>query len=257
MSLVKWLAAALILLSGPLHAKEVLPVAMDRVSMAFVLDKTKARLPMGARVEFSVKTVGAAPERLRWAKGYVLGTRDGVTFIELNEHQAARLARYRDESEISIQKTKDPVKEEVAVRRDLAESGNPVMLAPLMRKLTLSMDVDAETANGWKPGEMLTFYGAQEYVRHFRVNGERKQKTEYRNMTAMFRSAVELENGKFDVTIVADPYQVTDFLRAEAEERLRAEPASSERVQPVEEERCYVTSLHGTKRREVAIPCAD
>lgn len=249
--------AIIAILGTPVAAQDLLPVAQGHQSAAFVMDGRTAPLSQGARVEFTYRDENGVPRKLPSVSGFVLGTFDDVLFIELPEGSAATLARYRAQGEVSYQKMRDPEAEEVAVRREYRDSGHAVLLAPQMRRLTLTMDVDGETVSAWSPGETLTFFGARETTRSINVNGERKTETVYRDISAMFRSATPMEDGRFEVTVVADPYTVDHLLRAELEKRLTVDKTASPGAQAAKERRCYITHRRGGERIEVAIPCQN
>ncbi len=257
MTCLNWAFALVCLWSTPVIAQELLPVALGHHSVALVADANKAPLPTGARVEFTVQDGNGAPRRLQNLSGFVLGTKEGVIFFELSSQNAATLARYRGEGKVSYRKTSDPAPEEVAVRRDYAESGNVITLAPQMRRLTVTMAVDPAIANAWIPGETLTFFGAQKYPRHVKIDGEWVPSVEYRDVRAIFRSANETANGEFEIMVVADPRGARDLLSAELENRLNVDEKTVEATKKAKQNRCYIGHRRGGERVKIEIPCTD
>lgn len=247
MTLLKWASALVFLLSNPSFAREMLPVALGQQSAGFYLGDNKPPLPLGAQVEFLYKDEKGIPRKLPGVTGFVLGERDNVIFFELSERDAIHLAKRRATSTVSFQKIQDPMPEAVKVRREYRDSGHAVRLAPLMRRLTVKMEVDPETAAAWSPGETLTFINA----------GQFRWNKKYYDVEAMFRSAKDTEDGQFEVTIVADPHSVNHILRAELEGRLTVDPEAEATTKASSAKRCFVTRRSGDERIQVEIPCTN
>lgn len=257
MTYLKWIVALLVLASPPSHARDVLNVAGDHQSAAFVLTGTVVPLPMGTKVEFISKPEGGVPKKIPFVSGFILGKLNNVLFIELTHKEAAQVALHRARGDVTFQKLSDPVAEEVRVRREYRDSGTAILLAPRMRRLTVKMQLDSETVSTWSPGETLTFYGAQETIRHTRADGKRMQETVYRDVDAMLRYATETEDGQYEVTVVADPRNAQHILRAELENRLTVNEASKPLGQGARDSRCYIMHRRGVERIDVEIPCTN
>lgn len=259
MPFLKWVFTCLALACGPSNADELLPVAVQHKSMAFVLDNTKVRLPTGAGVEFFMKDEGGVPRKIEHIRGFVLGTHDGVLFIELSDQKAIRLARHRATGTVTVQKASDPVADEVQGRRDMLQSGANLYLAPRMQQLTVEMELDRQTVSAWSPGDMLTFYNARETPRYARVNGQWEQTgVNYLDANAIFHSAVETQDGQFEITVVASSFYAEDIVRADLDRRLSIEDLPAPKVQkPAADPNCYVTTRRGTERRSSRVTCPD
>ena len=253
---VIWKVVIVLALCGPAQAEELLPVALGHKSIAFTLDGRQPPLPQGARVTFTVEDENGVPRDLRRTTGFVLGTKDDIVFVELTDENSIKIARHRALGDVKLKKANDPAAEEVAVRKGYRDSGNMILLAPQMRRMTVTMSVTPATVSEWTPGETLKFLGAREGARQVKINDEWKTETVYRDVSAMFRFADKRDDGLYDVTIVAGPHDVDHILKAELEDRLKVEE-SNEPILGVSEQRCFITHRHGNERNRVEIPCTN
>lgn len=231
-------------LCGPVQARDVLPVAQGHQSVAFPLEWSLVPLPAGTRVEFTVEDKNGIPRKRVGTTGFVLGEAHGVLFIEVPDRGAAWLAKQRIESTVKYQKSEDAVPAEVAERE--ANIGNAINLAPKMRRLTVTLKVESDVASDWRPGDTLTFFEAVEW-RNFR------DEPRYYDAEAIFQSARQLDNGEFEVSLIADPKDAFGLLKAELQGRLTLNRPK----RPEEPKRCFVTQRVGQERQRMEIPCPD
>lgn len=257
MPISKLTLAFICLFCSSSYANELLPVPLGHQSAAFVLDDKIARPELGARADFIYKDDKGIPKKVPFVTGFVLGTRGEVVFFELDEREAVQLAKYRARYQVSYRKVSDPVPEELKSRREYRDSGLAVKLAPQMRRLTVTMDIDTETVSTWTPGEMITFFGAIEYTRHDKVDGAWKPFVDYRDAVVMFRSAAATDSGQYEVTVVAGPREAQHIIRAEVQSRLTVNPKMAPNHQDRSESRCYVVRRAGAERIRVEIPCGN
>ncbi len=253
---LKWTAIWLMLLCSPSYAKDLLDVALDRKSVAFVVDKTRPLIPMGATVEFMFRD-GGVPKKIPYTNGFVLGTQNNVTFIELSNRGAAEIARYRAKGDVHYQKTSDPDPETVSLRREGADRGAAIRLAPRMRRLTIRMDLDNELVSSWSPGELIAFSVPRGGLRHVMANRDPTPDMGYRDVDVMLHSATETENGQFDLMVVAHSYDADLIIRAELQDRLKIGGQAGPLLEGVIEPRCSITQRNGSERIEVRIPCRN
>lgn len=251
---------AFLLLCGPVHAQDFLPVAINHKSVPFPVDRHLPPLVQGARVSFTVEDENGVPRPLRRTSGLVLGSSGGIVFIELSDARAIEVARYQAEGSINLQKLSDPDPEVVAVRKGYRDSGNTILLAPRMRRMTVTLSAEAETVDSWRPGETLTFFDAREVIRR-NLNDREQNATAtyktYEDITAMFRFSEETADGRYDVTIVADPNDVDHLLKAELEGRLKVEESDETLLPGASSDRCEVVTRRGVEWMRIEIPCSD
>ena len=251
---------AILALCGPVQAQDFLPVALNHKSVPFPVDGHLPPLLQGARVSFTVEDENGVPRPLRRTSGLVLGSSGGIVFIELPDASAIEVARYQAEGSVNLRKISDPDPEVVAVRKGYRNSGNMILLAPQMRRMTVTLSAEAETVDGWRPGETLTFFDAREVIR--RNWNDREQNATatykaYQDITAMFRFAEETADGRYDITIVADPYDVDHLLKAELEGRLKVEESDETLMLGASRDRCEIVNRRGVERVRIEIPCSD
>ncbi len=245
-NMLKYLLFVLVLAAGPMaQADALLPVAKGRYTASFVQNSTQAPLPQGAWVEFVGSTDKGVPRKLR-IQGYVLGRRNNVVFIEVTETAAAQLAHARPRGEVRLQLIEDPDPDVIAERRRAAELGQSVTIAPRMRTITLP--VQAKSADKWAPGERLVFPD----MRHPGFFGG----AYHRDVTALFRSVEETGPERFAVTLIVDPGTALFLLRA-AEKGELPEPRGETEpdVQIENARRCYITHRRELSVQRIEIPC--
>ena len=250
----------LIALCSPGHAQDFLPVAINQKSVPFLVDRQLPPLLQGAQVSFTVLDKNGVPRPLHGTYGLVLGSSDGIVFIELSNASAIEVARYQLEGRIKLQKLHDPDPEVVAVRKGYSDSSNTILLAPRMRRLTVTLFAAPETVESWTPGETLTFFGAKEVTRRNWNNRELNAPTTYQafvDIKAMFRFAEETADGRYEVTVVADPYDVNSLLKAELEGRSKVNESDETLLRNVSKERCEVVNRRGVEWVRIEIPCGD
>lgn len=253
---------AFLALCGPVHAQDFLPVAINHKSVPFPVNRLLPPLLQGARVSFTVEDEKGVSRPLRRTSGLVLGSSGGIVFIELPNASAVEVARYQAEGSIKLQKISDPDPKVVAVRKDYRNSGNMILLAPSMRRMTVTLSAEAETVEGWRPGEMLTFFDAREVIR--RNWNDREQNATvtnkaYKDITAMYRFSEETADGRYDVTVVVDPFNVNHLLKAELEGRLQVQVEESDETLMLgaSRDRCDIVNRRGVERMKIEIPCSD
>jgi len=199
----KQLAAFLSLICGPVYAGDLLPVAFDHKSVPFVLDHTKVIPETGSTVAFFTEDEGGIPRKLKLRWGYVLGEENNVLFIELKDDSVVYLVKKRASGKVTYRVVKAPDAQEVAARREISNGTLGFYLAPHMLTLTVELALESEVVSNWSPGEQLTFYNAAKVPRHVRINGEKTETTpRFQDVTAIYSSSVEKQDGRYDVTIV-------------------------------------------------------
>ncbi|MEO0945483.1 MAG: hypothetical protein AAFY06_11665 [Pseudomonadota bacterium] len=245
-------------LCGPVQAEEryeLLPVALGHKSIAFKIDRQKqARLPAGARVEFTAEDENGIPRKIKRLEGFVLGTRNNVIFIELDDRAAVKLAAHRANGQVKYFKVDDPVAEKISDRRAYQESGTEFAVAPRMRRLTVKLSVDLETTRKWRLGDELTFFGVYDRPEHRRSFGRWVTGT---NASVIFQFVQTLRDGTHELTVIADPSDARAVLSASLKGQLTITPSKEKGVDRSEERRCFVTRRVGVERIREEIPCTN
>ena len=232
-------------------AEDILPVAQGRYSTTVVLDKSTAPPPTGSWIEFIGEDDKGIPRRIG-VVGFVLGISDNAVFIELSESGAARLAHAEEVKRVRFQKFADTDPEAVAERQRHRDDAQPVTLAPRIRTVTVSVDVEEQHVQDWTPGEVLTFPELGEIRWRPSVTGWRARGLD---IEAMFVSAKHNGADRYDVTLVAEPRDAFSLLKAAAQNRLSVDPKGEVEPEAEAERRCYIKHRRGTEAEQIAIPC--
>lgn len=230
-------------LSAPAaEAQELLPLARDRAMATLVQPRTSAPFATGARVEIMAPDRKGIPRRLT-NDAVVLGSLDGVVFLEVDPRHAAYLARIRESQAIKLQKTFDPDPELLAQRQEAG--ANPFVVAPHMHSFTVSVVSTAETIANLKTGAKVSL------SRHTAADG---------NLAPIsgsfaFLGASETQDGLFDVTLAAQGHTAFAAMEAGANGTLSMSVEGAPFV--LKKRQCSIRQMHGGQTRRIAIPCGS
>lgn len=227
------------MMSSPAAADDMLPVASDHLASAFILERTDARLAVGATVNVIGIDDQGIPKPLE-IEGTVLGG-DEVVFVEFSQTDAIRLAKARETLKLRIRKAEDPDPTSVADRRAAAERNKPVVIAPYAQSLTVT--VESGDANTFQIGDSLTV-GTGEYV-----------------YSAQFIAAKETAGKRLEMTMtVASAFHARRILAADVGGTLTISPADADKnYAPFlrKGQRCYIRHRRAGETQRIEIPCTS